>query len=219
MDTFELNKMAGAVLLCLLIIMGVRSVAEIVFAVEEPEEPAYVVAGLEEEGPPAGEAEAPKTPPFPVLLANADPEDGARVFRRCQACHTIEQGGENKIGPNLYNVVGADYGHTAGFNYSNAVMNASGTWTYENLNQWVQGPNDFIAGNKMAFAGLDDPEDRANVIAYLRQHTENPPPLPDVPETAQDDGAASGATADGSEGGENAASESNGGGNGGSSEH
>jgi cytochrome c len=181
LDSFELNKMAGAVLFCLLIVMGVKTVGEEVFAVHEPEEAdhmGYDISGLvTETAAPQGQSAEPEKP-LAVLLASADPEKGSRVFRRCTSCHTIEEGGDNKIGPNLWDIVGNHTAHKPDFAYSDAVKGASKQWTYENLNHWITNPADFIPGNKMAFAGLSKATDRADVIAYLAQNSPDAPPFP-----------------------------------------
>src|SRR5690606_15146679 len=119
--------------------------------------------------------------PIAELLASADPQAGAGVFRRCEACHSSGKGEPAKVGPNLWNVVGGPIGHMEGFGYSPAMQErhaAGDTWTYENLDHFLTKPSGFIPGTKMTFAGLPKPEDRANVIAYLRTLSDNPPPLP-----------------------------------------
>ncbi|MGF1608453.1 MAG: c-type cytochrome [Kiloniellales bacterium] len=114
------------------------------------------------------------------LLAAADPEAGARVARKCTACHTFEQGGPNKIGPNLYGVIGGPVAHRDDYNYSQALQDmADETWTYEKLSSYIESPRDFAPGNKMVFAGLKKPEERAALIAYLRTFSDDPPPLPE----------------------------------------
>ncbi|MAN44916.1 MAG: cytochrome c family protein [Alphaproteobacteria bacterium] len=115
-----------------------------------------------------------------LLLANADVSRGERTFKgQCTTCHTIEAGGANGTGPNLHNVVGAEKAHHAGFNYSAALSGMDGTWTYENLNEWLTNPSSYARGTSMSFAGLRRDADRINVIAYLASNTENPPPFPE----------------------------------------
>jgi len=181
LDSFELNKMAGAVLLCLLVVMGVKTVGEEVFAVHEPEAEhmGYDVSGLvtETAAPEEGQGGEPEQS-LAALLANANPDKGSRVFRRCTSCHTIEEGGDNKIGPNLWDIVGNHTAHKPDFDYSEAVKTAGKQWTYENLNHWITNPADFIPGNKMAFAGIKKAEDRADLIAYLAQNSPDAPPMP-----------------------------------------
>ncbi|TCZ66197.1 c-type cytochrome [Roseicella aquatilis] len=153
--------------------------------------------------PPAGQAAAPATAPaapaaaaaapaatpaaapaaaaasIGTLLASADPAKGEALFKRqCAACHTANEGGRNGVGPNLYDVVGKPHGHLEGFSYSAALKSKQGPWTYDDLSNWLAAPSQYAPGTRMAFAGLKNPEDRANVIAYLRSLSANPQPLP-----------------------------------------
>ena len=179
LDSFEFNKMAGAVLLCLLIVMGLKSVSEEVFKIHEPEKMGYDVASLVTEASAnTGEEAAAPQEDLAALLASANPEKGARVFRRCVSCHTIEQGGENKIGPNLYDIVGNHTAHKPDFDYSDAVKDAGKQWTYENLDHWITAPAEFIPGTKMAFAGIKKADQRADLLAYLAQNSPDAPPFP-----------------------------------------
>lgn len=142
-----------------------------------------------------------------AALAAADLTRGERVFAsQCATCHTIAAGGANGTGPNLYNTVGADKAHIAGFNYSAALSNADGVWTYENLDEWLKNPASYLRGTSMSFAGIRRDPDRAAVIAYLASYTENAPAFPDplpeaTEETVEEDGAegvpAEGETAEG----------------------
>lgn len=121
---------------------------------------------------------------FAALLASADAAAGEKVFGKCKSCHTIEAGGENKVGPNLHNVVGANIASKDSFSYSDALRGLGGVWEYERLNTFLTNPKAYAAGTKMSFAGLSKPDQRAAVIAYLRQNSENPPPLPEPKEAA-----------------------------------
>jgi cytochrome c len=191
-DSFEWNKIAGAVLFAMLVVMGLRQVNEIVNHEPEVATKGWQVPGVE--ATESAGAAAPKEEPLAVLLAKGNADEGAKVFKKCMACHTIEKGGANKVGPNLYNTVGNHFGHMDGFAYSEAVKNHGGTWGYDELNHWLAGPRQFIPGNKMGFAGLPDAQDRANVILYLKANAENPPPLPappaEAPAAAPAEGAA-----------------------------
>lgn len=127
----------------------------------------------------APETTAPALPPVAPLLAAADPLKGQQIAKVCAACHTFDKGGPNRVGPNLWGVVNASRAHLGdGFAYSAAMKAAGGTWSYEELNAYLAKPRQSIPGNKMAFAGLNKPEDRANVIAYLRTLADSPAPLP-----------------------------------------
>lgn len=128
-----------------------------------------------------------------AALAAADLTRGERVFAsQCATCHTIAAGGANGTGPNLYNTVGADKAHIAGFNYSGALANAEGVWTYENLDEWLKNPASYLRGTSMSFAGIRRDPDRAAVIAYLVSYTENAPPFPAPLAAASDEGVEEG---------------------------
>ena len=181
MDSFEFNKIAGAVLAALLLIVSLGIIAEGVFEHEEPESKAYVVEGVTEEG---ATTTAATEEPLAVLLAKADAAAGKKKTGLCASCHTFEKGGADKQGPNLHGIVGLARAHKAGFAYSAAMKSAGGTWTYENLFAFLEKPAKVMPGTAMVFAGLSKAQDRANVIAYLRENSDAPLPLPAVPATA-----------------------------------
>lgn len=189
MDGFEFNKIAGAILGTLLFVLGTNKLLAMAYAPEIPEKKSYVVEGVVEEGAAQTAAAAPAEPekPLPVLLAAADPEKGKKITGQCISCHSFEKGGPNKTGPNLYGVLGNHFAHLDGYPYSDGFKaeHAKGrTWSYEDLFHYLKDPKAVVPGNKMAFAGLKKPEQRADVIAYLRTMEDNPPPLPPVgPET------------------------------------
>ncbi len=199
MDSFEWNKVIGAVLASVLVIMVINITSHSLFHKEPLKKNVYVVEGVKEADTGTKTAkEQPKATPLPVLLADASVDKGARIFKKCEACHSDNPADGNKIGPNLHGVVGAKIAHRADFNYSDAVKNHGGTWTFDNLFHWLNSPKDFIPGTKMAFAGIKKPEERADVIAYLNQQSDNPLPLPKVEAPADQPAAdAAGASADG----------------------
>lgn len=212
------NKIAGAVLAVLLVVMGLRTLGEELFHAEAPEEFGYPVdlAALDMAGGEEEEEEGPVD--FGLLLASADVSAGERVARRCASCHTFEQGGRNGTGPNLWGVMGADVASTEGFTYSTAMNEYAegGTeWMYQNMYDYLENPRQYVPGTAMSFAGLRDQEDRINIIAYMRSLDSDPIPLPeplpqDEPaETAAADGEAEAevAEAPGEGEGEDAAAE------------
>jgi cytochrome c len=140
-----------------------------------PAEGAAAPAEGQQAAAPAGEAAGGD---IGARLAAADPANGEKIGKRCAACHSFDKGGANKVGPNLWNIVGAPHAHAPDFKYSEALAKSGGTWTYDGLDHWLAGPKEYIPGNKMAFAGLKKPEDRADLIAWLRTLSDQPQPLP-----------------------------------------
>jgi cytochrome c len=177
-DPLFVNKVAAAVLSAGLLAMITGFIAHQLYHPEMPEKPAYVIA----EGVQAAStqtASAPAGPqPITPLLANASVENGQKVAKKCASCHTFEKGGANKIGPNLWNVVGSKPAHTEGYSYSGAMQSNDKEWDYEALSEFLYNPRDFVKGTKMTFAGLKKDQDRADVIAYLRTLSDSPKPLP-----------------------------------------
>ena len=180
MDTWELNKIAGAVLAALLLMFGTATFIDIQTS-HKLEKPGFVLP-VETAAAPAegGETAAAGFDPAAVtaLLQNASVENGQAAFKRCATCHTTDKGGRNTTGPNLWGVVGREKGHVEGFNYSAAVKSKGGEWTYEDLAHYIHNPKEFIPGNKMAFAGIKDNAELADLVVYLRTLNDNPPPLP-----------------------------------------
>lgn len=180
MDSFEWNKIIGAVLGTAIFIFVVKTVAEAVYEPEEPAKPGYVVEGVVE--PTAGGATAPAAevmPDWGTVLPAASVDDGKSISARCEQCHTLEKGGPNKIGPNLYNVVDEPRGTgRGGFSFSSAMQSKGGTWTYDELFKFLKSPGAYIPGTKMSFAGLRSEKDRIDLIAYLHTLSDNPAPIP-----------------------------------------
>jgi cytochrome c len=173
----ESNKIFAAVL-----VAGVLAMISIIGAgmLVEPDtlaKPAYPIEGVAAPAA-AEEAKPAATPPVGPLLAAADVDHGAQIARQCQACHNFAKGGPNMVGPNLWGVLGGPHAHKADFAYSEAMKNFAGTWDYESVNKFIEHPQVYLPGTKMGFAGLKKPEDRADVIAWLRQQADTPLPLP-----------------------------------------
>jgi cytochrome c len=181
MDSFEFNKIAGAVLGTALGVMALSIISEAIFAPAEAEKAGYEIAVAEPVAAPAAGAQASAVPPIAVRLASADVAAGENVAKKCAACHTLGKGEPAKVGPNLYNVVGGPDGHMQGFKYSAAMQarhDAGDKWTFDDLDHFLTSPKAFVPGTAMGFAGLPKPEDRANVIAFLHTLSDAPIPLP-----------------------------------------
>jgi cytochrome c len=171
------NTIAGWVLFAGIVALGSSIVAGEMFHSERPEKMGYPIAGVEQEG---GEGAAAEQP-IEVYLAKADPAKGQQVFNKCMACHNADKGGANQVGPNLWGVLGEAIGQGKGFAFSDPLSKKGGTWNWDNLSQWLTSPKAFAPGTKMSFAGLSNPQDRADVIAFLNSHSDAPKPLPAAP--------------------------------------
>ncbi|MEQ9520405.1 MAG: cytochrome c family protein [Parvibaculum sp.] len=177
MNSFELNKIAGALLASVLVIIGVQNLSSVFFAVEPANPASFPVDVAEEDDHSAGgegqEEEA--GPSLAMLLASADAAKGEKVAKKCAACHTFDQGGANKVGPNLYGILGRPVAAGAGFNYSQAMSAMGGTWSFENLAHFLEKPAAAVPGTAMSFAGLRKPADQADLLAYLNAQGSNLP--------------------------------------------
>lgn len=175
--SLETNKIAAAVLTAGVIAMTSGFIAGILVHPHKLEQSVYKVAGLEQAAAPAAAAPVALEPIGP-LLASADLAAGEAQSKKCTACHTFTQGGPNRVGPNLWDIVGNKHAHVDGFAYSDAIKNKPGNWDYEELSQFLANPRAYAPGTKMAFAGLPRAADRAALIAYLRTLSASPKPLP-----------------------------------------
>ena len=180
MDSFEWNKIIGAVLGTAIFIFVVRLVAEHIYEAEKPEKPGYVVEGVVETAA-GGGAAAPveeTMPDWGTVLPAADIAAGKALVSKCEQCHDVTKGGPNKIGPNLFAVVDRPRGSHEGFAYSSAMKNKPGNWTYDELFKFIKAPGVDIPGTKMSFAGLRSDKDRINLIAFLRSNADSPAAIP-----------------------------------------
>ena len=176
MDSFEVNKIIAAVLLTVLLVFGIGKISDIIFHVEKPNVQGYKVEIKVNNS--ASQAKSEDQIDISTLLALGDVDAGKKVFKKCAACHSIVQGGGNKIGPKLYNVVGRATGSISDYKYSKALASYGKEWTFEELNSFLIKPSSWIKGNKMGFAGLKKDEDRASLILYLNQNSDSPKALP-----------------------------------------
>jgi len=186
MDLWEFNKIAAAALLSLLVIIGANTAVPLLYPEGGPGQ-VQVVEVQEEvqtaEAEPQAE-EPPQIQPLPVLLASADPSNGQTVARQCSACHVFEEGGANRVGPHLWAVPGREVASIGGFAYSNALQEYGGEWSYERLDCFLENPSECVPGTSMAYSGVKDPQDRADLIAYLASLGDTPP-FPEPEDTAE----------------------------------
>jgi cytochrome c len=184
------NTIAGWVLFAGIVALGSSIVAGEMFHSERPEQMGYPIEGVELEGEGGAAAEEP----IAVYLAKADVAKGEAVFKKCAACHNADQGGANQLGPNLWGTMGKNVAGHPGFAYSEALKSKGGSWTWDAMSAWLKSPKSYAKGTKMTFAGLGNPEDRANVMAWLNTKGSNLPlpaaPAPGTPAGESKDDAA-----------------------------
>ena len=180
MDSFELNKIIAAVLMVALLVIGIGKLADVIFYVEKPKTPSYSIEVEQAVATSAEKVSVSNEEKIDInaLMAMGDIATGEKVFKKCAACHSIVKGGKNNIGPALYNVVGRQIGSVSDYKYSKALSEYGKEWSFEELNGYLIKPAKWIKGTKMAFAGLRKEKDRASVIMYLNQNSDNPLPLP-----------------------------------------
>ena len=182
MNTYELNKIAGAILATALFIMGMQELSGIVYKGHKPDTLAYSVEVEEDQGGGTETAtDEPETISMAAMLAGADVDKGAKVMKKCGQCHTWDKGGAKKIGPNLYGILGRQLASVEGFNYSDALKAKAteiGTWSYEAFDAFIASPKKFAKGTKMVFPGVKKVSQRANLIMFMRDQSDAPMDLP-----------------------------------------
>ena len=178
MNSFEINKILGALLGTCLVLVATHIASGAIFAPETPAKPGYIVEVKAEASPGGAAPAAPAEQPIEQVLASASAERGANVAKQCQACHNFQEGAGAKIGPDLYGVVDRQVASVSGFSYSAALKSKGGKWDFDALNKWLTKPSAYAPGTAMTFAGISNEKQRADVIAYLDSLSANPVPLP-----------------------------------------
>ena len=183
MSVFEINKILASIILALLMIFGISYLGNLIVNVDHKKNqvtaykidiPESDVSTQKAEG-----AETESIEPISILLMNASLEKGEKLYKKCGSCHNYQKNSASKVGPKLWNIINRPKGSVAGFAYSNSLIEFGGKWTYEELAKFLYKPKDYIKGTKMNFAGLKNVNDRANLISWLRQNSDNPVPLPE----------------------------------------
>ena len=175
MDSFEINKIFAAIIVTVLLVLGINKVSDVIFHVEKPNVEGYKV---EVKFVSTSQTNEQSQVDISALLALGSVENGKKVFKKCAACHSINEGGGNKIGPKLWNVMFRTVGSIADYKYSKALSTYGKEWTWEEMNGFLIKPSKWIKGNKMGFAGLKKEEDRASIMLYLNENSNNPKTLP-----------------------------------------
>ncbi len=177
MDSFEINKIIAAVLVTILVILGIGKISDILFTVDKPSMAAYKVEPTDQDVT-VSLASKESSVDVSALLALGSVEHGQKVFKKCKACHSIKKGGGNNIGPKLWNVMFRPVGAISDYKYSKSLTEYKKEWSWEEMNGFLIKPSKWIKGNKMGFAGLKDEKDRASVMLYLNQNSDQPKELP-----------------------------------------
>ena len=179
MDSFELNKIIAAVLMVALLVIGLGKLADGIFHVKKPKSPGYQVEVESQLTSSSSQvSDVAEKIDIIAIMALGDIASGEKIFKKCAACHSINKGGKNKIGPALYNVVGRTVGGVNDYKYSKALASYGKKWTFEELNGFLQKPSSYLKGTKMSYAGLRKEKDRASVIKYLNLNSDSPKLLP-----------------------------------------
>jgi cytochrome c len=183
MNSFELNKVLGAILGTCLVLVAMHIASGAVFTPTTPAKPGYVIE-VKEEQPAQGAAAAPAEVPIEQMLPTASVQQGQNDAKVCLTCHNFGKGQGSKVGPDLYGVVGRQVASEAGFNYSSQLKAKGGTWTFDDLNKWIENPRAYVPGTLMTFGGVPSEKQRAEIIDYLNSNSDSPLPLPKAAEAA-----------------------------------
>ena len=172
-----MNKIIVSIVFAIILILGINKVTDVIFYVEKPEKSAYQVASVTTVASTTSAETSSETGNIMALFASTSAAEGAKVFKKCAACHSIAEGGKNKIGPALWGVLGRQAGSLPDYKYSKAMAAHGKKWSFEEMNGFLIKPKDWIKGTKMSFAGLKKTKDRAAVILYMNENTNSPLPL------------------------------------------
>jgi len=175
-----MNKIIASIVLTLVLFLGINKITDAIYYVEKPDKSAYQIDGISKTASTeSGETSFKDSDSTDImaLFASANASDGAKIFKKCAACHSIAQEGANKIGPALWGVLGRKVGNISDYKYSKAMTAHGKSWSFEEMNSFLIKPKDWIKGTKMSFAGLKSAKDRAAVILYMNDNTDNPLPL------------------------------------------
>tara|TARA_Y100001970_G_C13948402_1_gene706936 strand:- start:328 stop:870 length:543 start_codon:yes stop_codon:yes gene_type:complete len=180
MSGLEVNKILASIILAILVVTIISNLGDIIIDIDKDEiETAYKI-DIPESGEfkPSTNIEEGALEPISLILANSSVDKGQKIFKKCSACHTYVKEGANKVGPNLWNLVDSPKANVEGYAYSKELAKFGGKWSYEELSQFLYKPKEYIKGTKMNFSGLKKAQDRANLILFLREQSDNPIPLP-----------------------------------------
>ena len=175
-----MNKIIVSIVLAIILVLGINKITDVIFYVEKPEKSAYQVASISSDADATSAEESSvssESGNIVALFASVSAAEGAKVFKKCAACHSIAEGGANKIGPALWGVIGRKAGSVADYKYSKALVAHSKNWSFEEMNGFLIKPKEWIKGTKMSFAGLKNAKDRAAVILYMNENSSNPLPI------------------------------------------
>ena len=175
-----MNKIIVSIVLAIILVLGINKIADVIFFVKKPEKSAYQVASVTTTNSTTANKTSPESSEsvnIMALFASVNAADGAKIFKKCLSCHSIEKGKPNKIGPNIFGVLNRKAGSVSGYKYSKAMLAYGKIWSFEEMNGFLTKPKDWIKGTKMSFAGLKKAKDRAAVILYINENTDNPLPL------------------------------------------